>query len=103
MVDLLREMRRDPTTGDWVAISTERMFRPPHLALEERPRVSAQNCPFCPGHEDATEPPIFTIERGGSWSIRVVPNRYPALRPEVQLSRRGVGPSEGAPTVSGAG
>lgn len=100
MQDVLRELRRDPTTGDWVAISTERSFRPPHLALPERPRVPAAECPFCPGHESATLPAIRTVERSGRWSVRVVPNKYPALVPSVQLSRRGVGPYD---KISGVG
>jgi len=96
----MRELRRDPTTGQWVAITTERMFRPAHLALQERPAVDPTNCPFCPGNEGATDPAIVTVEHQGQWVVRVVPNRHPALRPEVTLTRRGRGPYD---TVSGVG
>lgn len=47
------------------------------------------SCPFCPGNEDATPPEVAAFRPDGSapdskgWTVRVVPNKYPALtRPE---------------------
>jgi UDPglucose--hexose-1-phosphate uridylyltransferase len=77
-------LRQDPTTKEWVIFATERSKRPDDFGKErsmppQAPSVSA--CPFCPGNESATPPPVFTrpAERGGSWSIRVVPNKFAAL------------------------
>ncbi len=36
-------------------------------------------CPFCPGNEAATLPAVATEDREGQWSVRVVPNLYPAF------------------------
>ena len=54
-------------------------------------------CPFCEGQEGQTPPEISAIRPAGSlpngpgWSLRVIPNRYPALTIEGQPDRRGVG------------
>lgn len=96
----MRELRRDPTTGDWLVLSTERMVRPPHLVVSEPSPVDPADCPLCPGNEGATGQDITRLERGGRWSVRVVPNRLPSLRPELGLDRRGFGPYD---KVSGVG
>jgi len=50
-------------------------------------------CPFCPGHEDATPPEILAYRRPGTdpnkpgWTLRVMPNKYPALIIEGSLNR----------------
>jgi UDPglucose--hexose-1-phosphate uridylyltransferase len=36
-------------------------------------------CPFCPGNEEATLPALETLDDGGQWRMRVVPNLYPAF------------------------
>jgi UDPglucose--hexose-1-phosphate uridylyltransferase len=38
-----------------------------------------------------TPPELLARRENGAWSLRVVPNRYPALRTEIQLARSGVG------------
>lgn len=54
-------------------------------------------CPFCEGNEDKTPPEIFAIrERGGvrngpGWSVRVIPNKFPALGIEGNVDRRAIG------------
>lgn len=41
-------------------------------------------CPFCAGREDRTPPQALVLPENGPWSVRVVPNLYPALeRQEV--------------------
>ncbi len=90
------ELRKDPVTSRWVIISTERGKRPNDYPPEpERPRGGF--CPFCPGHEDKTPPEVLAYRSGGSgpntpgWSLRVVPNKFPALRIEGELNRQGDG------------
>ncbi|MGB7023326.1 MAG: galactose-1-phosphate uridylyltransferase, partial [Candidatus Acidiferrales bacterium] len=54
-------------------------------------------CPFCPGNELKTPPEILAYGRNGSgkdtpgWTVRVVPNKFPALGIEGNLDRQGEG------------
>jgi UDPglucose--hexose-1-phosphate uridylyltransferase len=92
------ELRRDPIIGRWVIISTERGRRP--MALSETTKVrktEAVFCPFCEGNEDKTPPEIFAFRAPGTapntrgWTVRVVPNKFPALQIEGNLNRRAEG------------
>jgi UDPglucose--hexose-1-phosphate uridylyltransferase len=53
----------------------------PELPTEEE----LLSCPFCEGREEKTPPETFALRRGGGapdtpgWSVRVVPNLYPAF------------------------
>ena len=77
----MSQMRLNQLTGRWVTIVAERAHRPNDFA----PRTQFEDlengrpCPFCPGNEEATPPALETVDEGGSWSIRVVPNLYPAF------------------------
>ena len=90
------ELRKDPVIGRWVIISTERAKRP---AQSERPKPPPRPgpCPFCEGNEGMTAPEIAAYRPGGSqrdgrgWTLRVVPNKFPALMIEGSLDRRGEG------------
>ena len=54
-------------------------------------------CPFCPGNEGRTPPEVLAYGRNGDgnnalgWSLRVVPNKFPALGIEGGLDREGEG------------
>jgi UDPglucose--hexose-1-phosphate uridylyltransferase len=91
-VDLMRELRTDPTTGDQVILATERVARPRHLAPGRILDTDVANCPFCPGNEAHTPPTIAAGERDGGWNVRVFPNRWPALGIEGALERHAHGP-----------
>ncbi len=91
------ELRRDPITGRWVIISTDRAKRPSDF-LRESVRVQGKGfCPFCYGNESKTLPEVLAYGRNGSgpntpgWSVRVVPNKFPALGIEGSLDREGEG------------
>jgi UDPglucose--hexose-1-phosphate uridylyltransferase len=90
------ELRRDPVLGRWVIIATERAQRPNDFARRPEPQAAAF-CPFCPGHEESTPPEILAYRGEGAranqpgWSLRVVPNRFPALMIEGGLDREGHG------------
>jgi UDPglucose--hexose-1-phosphate uridylyltransferase len=90
------EFRRDPITGRWVIISTERGRRPADFGPPPD-RKRGGFCPFCPGNEEKTPGEIFAIGEPGrrpntpGWHVRVVPNRFPALRVEGDLDRTGDG------------
>ena len=90
------ELRRDPILGRWVIIATERARRPSDF-IRPANRLDKGFCPFCPGNEESTPPEILAYRADGSrangkgWSLRVVPNRYPALMIEGDLDREGHG------------
>ena len=95
------ELRKDPIVGRWVIISTDRAKRPTDFL-----RDGAQNkggfCPFCYGNEGKTPPEVLAYrpnQNGGppaqrdtqGWTVRVVPNKFPALGIEGNLSRQADG------------
>ena len=86
------ELRKDPVTGRWVIISTERAKRPTDFIREQVLPKGGGVCPFCPGNEDRTPPEVLSYRsNGGPWQLRVVPNKFPALRVEGHLNRQGDG------------
>jgi UDPglucose--hexose-1-phosphate uridylyltransferase len=91
------ELRRDPVTGRWVIISTDRQKRPNDFVFERARIIGREHCPFCPGHESLTPPEIMCYRQNGGppnapgWDVRVVPNKFPALQVEGTLDREGEG------------
>ncbi len=92
------ELRKDPVLGRWVIISTERAKRPKDFkSSPESKKITPKECPFCPGNESATPPEIYAIRADNSapntpgWKLRVIPNKFPALRIEGEIDRRGEG------------
>ena len=81
------EVRRD-LRGERVIVSPGRAKRPNDFSGGERDRRGA--CPFCPGREDLTPPEVDAIREDSSapntpgWSVRVVPNKYPAVPPRPE-------------------
>ncbi len=87
----MTELRKDPVVGRWVIISTERAKRPQEFTPEPVPRREGV-CPLCPGSERMTPPEILGYRQGGqpndpNWTLRVVPNKFPALRIEGELGK----------------
>src|SRR5687767_1572820 len=93
----MSELRKDPVTGRWVIISTERRKRPTDFRLESVSVTLDEGCPFCEGHEHMTPRELFAHRRNGSgpnspgWDLRVVPNQFPVLGVEGSLDRQGEG------------
>jgi len=90
------ELRRDPVTGRWVIVSKERETRPNDFQFERAHILGREHCPFCPGHESFTPPEVWALRQGSDpngsgWSVRVVPNKFPALKVEGTLGRMGEG------------
>lgn len=90
------ELRKDPVVGRWVIISTERSRRPTNFVTEPAP-AAPRFSPFASGQEDKTPPEVYAVRPGGGpanspgWTVRVVPNKFPALQIEGSLDRRGDG------------
>ncbi|HET9867759.1 MAG TPA: galactose-1-phosphate uridylyltransferase, partial [Nitrospira sp.] len=92
------DLRRDPIVGRWVIISTDRNGRPHDFAQMQQVRpISTALCPFCPGQERLTPKEIMAYRpepaeaNAPNWSVRVVPNKFPALQVEGDLGREGMG------------
>lgn len=87
------QLRKDPVTGRWVIISTDRARRPSDFNRGTGLPKTKGPCPFCAGHEDKTPPEILSYRENGNghWNLRVVPNKFPALRVEGVLDREGEG------------
>ncbi len=84
------EFRQNRATKNWVIVATERAKRPHDFLVKEESKELPEfdpNCPFCPGNEHMTPPEVYTVEKNGKWSIRVVPNKYSALSPDIKLKR----------------
>ena len=89
------ELRKDPIVGRWVIIAPDRLSRP--QTLRDVDIASADTFdPFLAGNEDATTPEILAYRdhggpNGPGWRVRVIPNKFPAVRVEGDLEKRGEG------------
>jgi UDPglucose--hexose-1-phosphate uridylyltransferase len=97
----LPELRKDPIVGRWVIISTDRAKRPTDF-LRDKVQNKGGFCPFCYGNESKTPPEVLAYRPGQNgglpaqrdtpgWSVRVVPNKFPALGIEGNLNRQADG------------
>jgi UDPglucose--hexose-1-phosphate uridylyltransferase len=84
----LPEIRIDPLSGHRTIIAGDRSRRPggePGCSAPEA--IDPERDPFAPGHEDRTPPELYALRPGSEepdsegWTVRVVPNLYPALTP----------------------
>lgn len=86
----MSELRKDLVSGRWVIIATERSKRPddfrPQGLIAPVPEATGF-CPFCADNEGKTPPEVFALRAAGTapdspgWTVRVVPNKFPALTP----------------------
>ena len=90
MANYSPELRQDVLTNTWVACAPNRNGRPLKTHTTDAPPnptdpTPVNGCPFCPGHEE--ELPDILWERDADddrpWATRAVPNKYPALEPDV--------------------
>ena len=90
------ELRKDPIVGRWVIISVERGKRPTDFVSPSQ-RKKGGFCAFCPGNEYTTPPEIVAFRPVGSqpntpgWTLRVMPNKFPALQIYGDLGKTGEG------------
>lgn len=76
----MNELRKDYLVDRWVIIAAERAKRPNDFKTE--PKENNKNtCFFCPGKEHQTPPELYRIEKNSKWIIRVIPNKFPAVKP----------------------
>ncbi|MFL5819968.1 MAG: DUF4921 family protein [Solirubrobacteraceae bacterium] len=82
-------MRIDPLSGHKSIVATERARRPGGgLRAQPAEPLERETDPFAEGNEDRTPPEVYALRPGGGppdspgWTVRVVPNLYPALSPD---------------------
>lgn len=81
---MISELRRDPTSGAWVAIASARGRRPSDFKIIHGEQKTG-TCPFCYGSEHMTPPEVLALGReieapnAEGWQVRVVPNKFPAF------------------------
>lgn len=87
------EFRQNLATKEWVIVAWERAKRPHDFQKDsELPKELPpfrEDCPFCPGNESKTPPAVFSISARNvsDWSVRVVPNKFAALNPNLSTKR----------------
>lgn len=101
----MREIRLNVATREWVIITTGREGKPTDYGRSEAEKTHERpehekKCPFCPGNEVTTTEAVFSLEGGGGWAVRVVPNKYPALGEDMPLARKNAGTEH---SISGFG
>ncbi len=90
------ELRKDPILGRWIIIAKEREKRPTDFLVDKNVTTGGF-CPLCSGNEKTTPPEVLSYgnqehaSNKPGWSLRVVPNKYPALVIEGSLDKVGVG------------
>ena len=82
------EVRVDPLTGLRTIVAGDRASRPGgSLSCTPPDPIDPEQDPFLEGHEDRTPPELFRAgggePDGPGWTVRVVPNLYPALAPDA--------------------
>jgi UDPglucose--hexose-1-phosphate uridylyltransferase len=84
----MQELRIDPLSGHRTIIAGERSLRPGgEPRCDPAERIDVEKDPFAEGHEERTPPELYAERPGGGlanspgWTVRVVPNLYPALIP----------------------
>jgi UDPglucose--hexose-1-phosphate uridylyltransferase len=94
----MRELRKDPVLNRWVVISTERNLRPSDFeSFGAYINHTGEPDPFAEGNEALTPPEIYALRpyntrpNSPGWTVRVIPNKYPALGIEGDLDPRGYG------------
>lgn len=82
------DLRTDPLSGRLVAVAANRSHRPGAASdlIPEADEAELAECPFDAGRESSTPPESFRVGDETSWTVRVVPNLYPAFeRQEVVI------------------
>jgi UDPglucose--hexose-1-phosphate uridylyltransferase len=82
------QIRIDPLSGHRTIVAGERSRRPGGEPRCDPPEpIDPEQDPFGEGHEERTPPELYAVRPEGGppnspgWTVRVVPNLYPALTP----------------------
>lgn len=97
----MSEFRKDPVSKRWVIFSPERAYRPnDYKTKEDCKKTEEENsyCPFCSGNEKKSGEEILVYPKqpnreadSPGWWVRVLENKYPALKAKDKLEKKGIG------------
>jgi UDPglucose--hexose-1-phosphate uridylyltransferase len=91
------EIRQNKATKEWVIYAPARSKRPKDFQRPKQDRKDSptrdEHCPFCPGNEDMLPGIVLELPHPHEypWQTRVIPNKFPALTPEGDISRHARG------------
>ena len=89
------ELRQDLVSGTWVVIATGRAKRPETFIKEkrEKSKESPRKCPFCKlGSPEEVGDTLIYKKSNNDWSLRVIPNKFPAFVHSGELNKKERGP-----------
>ncbi|MCC9657772.1 DUF4921 family protein [Rhodopirellula halodulae] len=84
------QSRRDPISGNWTIFAPGRARRPDQFKSQSSSPISSLDCPFCHGNEHKTPASVWSaklsddeeaVPQEADWTVRVVPNLFPAIKP----------------------
>mgnify|MGYP006268043667 CR=1 FL=1 len=99
----MSQLRLNLLTGRWVTVAPARANRDTDFA----PRVTQvettdmKGCPLCPASGLDETPLAENKSADGGWSLRVMPNRYPAFEGDEPMAVRNLGPVHVTAEASG--
>jgi UDPglucose--hexose-1-phosphate uridylyltransferase len=95
MEELSSELRYDLISKNWVVVATGRGKRPESFKKKKGKKEKNSFCPFCKLKKE--EKPVLIFNKGkkvsldnfsGKWTTVVVPNKYPAFSPGINLDKK---------------
>ncbi len=88
----MSELRYNTISREWVILATERAKRPKDFVkVKKETKVLPEyreDCPFCLGNEDKAPAETFCLGDKKNWKVRVIYNKFPALSPENDGTRK---------------
>jgi len=94
----MSEMRYNFLKDTYIVFSTERAKRPHDYKHKLEAEIgTAENCPFEYGNENKTPAEVFAIREKNTkpntpeWKVRVIPNKYPAVKSDINFFRENEG------------
>jgi len=91
------DLRKDPIVNRWVVVNVEEPFLPKDFGVAPFVWKGEKDCAFCSGNEHLTPPEIeatsetWRAPNTPGWKVRVVPNKFPALKIEGDLDKHAIG------------
>lgn len=82
----MSEIRKDPVSRRWIVISSDNEKVPCDYSYKRAViDGSDENCPFCLKNSDKIDETIYTRKVDGEIVVRIVNNKFPALKSDIEL------------------
>ena len=92
-------LRKDYLLDRWTIVSERRAKRPDQFKQKVvEGDMGSSSCVFCPGNEEITPAEIGrVVDSSGNWTIRWIPNKFPAVAMDDDSKRKSVTPFKQLP------